>query len=210
MNILITNYSVGDKLHCYLHSDYDFEMELEIEGITNFSLADSNENILRKLFNSEINYQTVKNNTTYFYVCKVLTATQNYRINDKIVLCDSLIKPTTYYLENSVRLILDLSYNTHSSVYRSPSDIVTDLKTYLTSKNVTNSVVMGKTSDELAEDELNNLRTFLNDVKGLKTIEPVLSDLMKIQSIDIYEKLNTQMLVLVSVANGLINSIKSI
>ena len=202
-----TRYQIGDKLHCYVYSDYNFEIEVEVMAISNLELASEEENILRKLFNSETAYQDVVANTSYYYICKVLKATVDYAVDDKIVLCDAIIKPETYYIERSFRLIIDITYNTYTTSFRTIQEIINGIANYLDTNNLTNTITQGKTELEQKEEELNRLRDFLNDVKGLQAIQPTLDNLMRINDIDIYNRLNTQMLILISMVTNLIKTL---
>jgi hypothetical protein len=203
-----TRYAIGDKLHCYLHSDYDFEMEVEIQGIASFEVADKQENIFRKLFNSNTSYEEVLATTSYFYICKVLTATVNYAVGDTAVLCDPLIKTESYFIANSFRLIIDIEYDTHNTTYRNELEVVAGLEDFMTSKGLTSNVSFGKTDAELQEDELNTLRAFLNEVKGLQSLKPTIDELKSLNSTDIYNRLNAQILILISMATNLIKALK--
>jgi len=168
-------YGIGDKIYASCHSDFDFGVEVEILGITNLELATEYEDILRKLFNSENaqqSYEELRNNNVYFYICKVLTATLLYKVGDKVVLCDTLIKEKeSYYIEQSLNLTLNLSFNIINSPYRYKSDLITDLAKFFNSKNVTNEIIEEKTVEEKTKQELADLHSLINNLKTLKGLD---------------------------------------
>lgn len=181
----ITEYNIGDRLYASCYSDFDFGVEIEILGITNLELASDYEDILRKLFNSDtaqINYEKLRNETTYYYICKVLRGTILYKEGDKIVLCDSLIKKDqSYYIEESLSLNVKLSFNTQTSSYRYKQDLIRDLNTFLESRSVTNEIKEELSAEDQRTQELNDLRALISGLKSLKGAEKIVDKLLQVK-----------------------------
>jgi hypothetical protein len=185
IRMALTRYSIGDRLYASCYSDFEFGVEVQIQGISNLELASEYEDVLRKLFNSDkaqANYETLRSNTSYFYICKVIRGTVLYKENDKIVLCDSLIKENeSYYIEESVNLQLDLSFNTQTSSYRYKQDLITDLNNFFETRGVTGSVKENLTEDDLREAELDDLRSLIVSLKQLKGAEKIVDKLLQVK-----------------------------
>lgn len=181
----ITRYNIGDHIYASCYSDFDFEVEVEIMAISSFRHANEYEDILRKMFNSEngqVNYENLKSNTTYYYICRVLRDTFLYKVDDTIVLTDSLIKENeSYHIQQKATIVIDLSFNAANTVYRTPNEIAAEIKALLTSKGVETNVAVGKTIEQKNAEEMIELRSLVNNFKSLKTVESIVDKILQLQ-----------------------------
>lgn len=179
----LANYNIGDRIYASVYTDFDFGVEIEILGLSNFELANDYEDILRKMFNSDNaqqNYEELRNGSQYFYICKVLRNTLLYRVGDKIILTDSLIKTNqSYYIEENFNMNLQVSFNSASSSYRYRQDLMDDLTRYLGSKGVTCDLTLDKTPEQKRDEELVDLRRLINQLKSIKGAEAVIDKVLE-------------------------------
>ena len=173
------NYTIGDKLFASCYTDFDFTVQIQIMAISNFDLAnDQYESIFVKMFNTDNGQELLEqyrnsSSTVYFYICKVLEGNGNHQTGDYIVLTDDLINDKyTYYLNEEVDLYFKLDFSTGTSSFRNTDSLLTGLRSYLESNGV-NIVKVNKekTYDEKLITELNEYRSIINSLKGLKGME---------------------------------------
>lgn len=158
-------FSVGDKIHANCFSDFSFSIDVEIIGISTYEHVQQHEDTFRKIFNSEnaeLIYDSIKQKTQLYYICKALSETSEYEIGDMVILCDDLIKVSgTYYLADTLNLELKLEYNVVSSGYTSKEELIDDLKAFLTSRNIVHDIKISKTQQEKNDEELLFLRNLV-------------------------------------------------
>lgn len=169
-------YKIGDKLYASCYTDFEFEVQVEIMAISNFELAnDEYESIFIKMFNSSKAQELLeeyRNSTMYFYICKVLENTMLHNKGDYLVLTDTLINTNkTYYLNEELNLYLDINFSTMTSFYRNSDELISDLKFYLETKKVACEVYKEKSYEEKLQYELEEYRSIINSLKGLKGME---------------------------------------
>ena len=173
------NYTIGDKLFASCFTDFDFTVQIQIMAISNFDLAnDEYESIFVKMFNTDNGQELLQqyrnsSKTVYFYICRILEGNGNYNTGDYIVLTDDLINDKyTYYLNEEVDLYFKLNFSTVTSTFRSSDALVTGLRNFLESNGVSiTSINKEKTYDEKLQTELNEYRSLINSLRGLKGME---------------------------------------
>ena len=181
------NYAIGDRLFASCHTDFDFNIQIQIMAISNFDLAnDEYESIFVKMFNTDNGQElleTYRNSATsvYFYICKVLEGNGNHNTGDYIVLTDDLINDNyTYFLNEDLDLYIKVNFSTVTSTFRNSDDLITGLTNYLESNNVTvSSISKDKTYEEKLQTELNEYRSLINSLKGLKGMESTIDKMIK-------------------------------
>lgn len=169
-------YKIGDRLFASCFTDFEFEVQIEIMAISNFELAnDEYESIFVKMFNSSKAQELLeeyRNSTMYFYICKVLENTILHNKDDYLVLTDTLIDTTkTYYLNEELNLYLNINFSTMTSSYRTSEELINDLLFYLENKKVNCEVYKEKSYEEKLQYELDEYRSIINSLKGLKGME---------------------------------------
>jgi hypothetical protein len=184
----LTRYNIGDRLYASCYSDFDFGVEIEVLAISNLELATEYEDILRKLFNSDNaqeNYQKLREETVYFYICKVLRSTTLYAEGSKVVLCDALIKENeSYYIEESFSLNISASFNTQTSSFRYQHEFVRELQRFFDSHGVIGEISEIESADKQREQELLELRSLVNSLKGLKGAERIVDKILQLNNIE--------------------------
>lgn len=199
-NHLGLKYNIGDRIHANCYTDHNFSLKVQISAIANFDLAERYESVMLKMFNSDNAqelYDKFKNSTLYFYICEVLDMTEDYNAGDVIVLTDQLIKDQgTYYLNQELSMYVNVSFSTITN-YRSKEEVMNDIKYYLTTKGVTSVDIKEEISyEDKLEYELNEYRSIVTSLKGLKSIEQLV------------DKLNTVTTTLINKIQDLLSSFK--
>ena len=168
-------FNIGDRIYASCHTDYDFAIKLKIAGISQFDLAnDRYQSVILQMFNNgkKKEYEDFKSKNTYYYICEVLEIAENYDAGDYIVLADSIIKEEgTYYLNTEASLHLNISFSTITN-FRSTDELMDAIKDYLLSKNVESvDIREEKSYEEKLEYELEEYRSIIVSLKGLKSME---------------------------------------
>lgn len=172
-------YNIGDRLHCNCYTDHNFSIKVEISAISNFELAESRyESIMLKMFNSDNAaelYEKFKNSTQHYYICEVLSITDEYNEGDYIILNDDLIQEEgTYYLNREIGLYLNVSYSTVTN-YRNNEELMNDIKYYLETKGVDSVDIYEEMGyEEKLNKELEEYRSIITALKGLKSMEQLI------------------------------------
>ena len=169
-------FKIGDRIYASCFTDHSFAVKVHIAGIAQFDLANNRyQSVMLQMFNSDNKLELYENyisNTTYYYICEVLEITEDYDAGDYIILSDGIIKEIgTYYLNTDVSLHMNISFSTVTN-FRSTQELMDAVRDYLISKNVDSVEIREEKSyEEKLEYELEEYRSIILSLKGLKSME---------------------------------------
>ena len=169
-------FKIGDRIYASCFTDHSFAVKVHIAGIAQFDLANNRyQSVMFQMFNSDNKLELYENyisNTTYYYICEVLEITEDYDAGDYIILSDGIIKEIgTYYLNTDVSLHMNISFSTVTN-FRSTQELMDAVRDYLISKNVDSVEIREEKSyEEKLEYELEEYRSIILSLKGLKSME---------------------------------------
>jgi len=187
-----TKYDIGQRMNFSCFSNSSFTVKAQIIGIANYNLATTYADIFTGLFNNDIQdfrYVAAVNNTSYYYICKLLEGETNDYADENgiIVLCDAVILDDgTYVVDETFSLNYNISYNAYVSGYTSRDQLMTDIENFLESKSVT----INSAKEELSQEEqdsinLTNLMVVANKLTELEDCMSIVDDLKSINSASI-------------------------
>lgn len=176
-------FSIGDRIMANCFTDHNFAVKVEISAISNIDYAEYQKtdkaSIILRMFNSDNAEELFQSyQTDLYYICRVLEPTEDFNIDDYIVLNDKLIREEgTYYLNQEISLYLNVSFSTITN-YRTSEDLIEDIKYYLSTKGVDEVSVYEELSyEEKLETELNEYRSIITSLKSLRTISQTVDSL---------------------------------
>lgn len=196
-------FNIGDRIYASCFTDHSFAVKVEIAGIAQFDLANNRyQSVMLQMFtsdNKQALYEEYISNTPYYYICEVLEITEDYDAGDYIILSDGIIRDIgTYYLNTEASLHLNVSFSTITN-FRSTQELMDAIKDYLTSKNVEYiDIREEKSYEEKLEYELEEYRSIIVSLKGLKSMESlvdkinVLFESLVSKITSLLEKFNTK------------------
>ena len=196
-------FNIGDRIYASCFTDHSFAVKVEISGIAQFDLANNRyQSVMLQMFtsdNKQALYEEYISNTPYYYICEVLEITEDYDAGDYIILSDGIIRDIgTYYLNTEASLHLNVSFSTITN-FRSTQELMDAIKDYITSKNVEYiDIREEKSYEEKLEYELEEYRSIIVSLKGLKSMESlvdkisVLFESLVSKITSLLEKFNTK------------------